>query len=84
MARERLDHNEASERAMGLRELAEDFAGRARGVFDLGENETMHGPAVAQAAAVLGLAIVCGLLEVGARLELLELDAELARYEGSE
>lgn len=81
MARERLDYNEATERALELRELAEDFAARARNVFDLEADATMHGPAVAQGAAVLGLAIVFSLLEVGARIELLELDAELGRQE---
>lgn len=81
---ERLDYAGASDRARELRADAEHYLETARAELDGPEEGNVPAAAAARAAAALGLALVCSVLEVSARLELLELDAELAREEASE
>ncbi|MGE0160712.1 MAG: hypothetical protein AB7T31_14995 [Gemmatimonadales bacterium] len=78
----RLSYGEANARALELRALAEHFLEQARDGFDPEDNLPTPETRLLSVGA-LGLAIAYGILEVSARIELLELDAELAREEDS-
>jgi hypothetical protein len=81
----RLDYAGASERANELREEAEAHLAIAAQLSSRDPDGTPLRPEVVfEGIGALFSALVVAILEVSARLELLELDAELAREEAAE